>query len=372
MKDLLQCEIKKFLHPLAHRIIIICLGVFPMLFLFAFHYSDQRNQTIFDGQWVSLTTQKQLADEIRKDLAGVIDETWLLKTENMLASLEESEIQKNDMKYQTISNAYWYGVHAYENWYSTLNNVETPELVKTDLKEHLPIYGPYEGWLSYMEIFKYCALVYILSCLYLFSDLFNQEDSVGMVDLLKSSKYGRKPLAIAKILTALIMSLILEIVMYGVLNFGASWILNLQGGSTTYLMKEGIFQIYTFDELQQQAFLLMLYGGIICSMIGAFLSVRLKKPFVSLAGSILFYLFPTLISISFFNTNWNVLCPSNFLNFQSFNQLMTFSWVRISNQFYHRLLAIGLIWLFILLILIICIFWLHCRDKKNYILKGWR
>ncbi|WP_041139435.1 ABC transporter permease [Beduini massiliensis] len=372
MKNLIKCELKKFLHPLPHRIVIAFLMILPLLFVLGFQYSEQHSQVLFDGEWVSLAKGKQSADQIRTDLAGLIDESWLSRAKTMLDDVTNSDLGQMDMKYQTVSDAYWKGKYTYNNYETNKHNIMTPEIVKVDLEKHSPVYGPYEGWLTRLEIFKYCAIVYIISCLYLFSDLFNQEEAAGIMDMLKSSRMGRKPLAFAKIAVALIMTVTIGLLMYGVLALSTSSMLNLQGSKTTVLMLEGAFQIYNFKEINQQAFLLMMVGGVSCTMVAAFLSVIMKKPFASLAGSILFYAGPSLITIRFFNTAWNVFFPSSFLNFQSLNQLMHFSWVQINAQIYHRMGAVGLIWGTITCLLMISIIYVHCKNKKNYILKGWR
>ena len=372
MKNLIRGELKKFLHPLSHRIIIVFLLILPILLLLVFQYSDQHSKVLFDGKWVSLAEGKQSTDEIRKDLAGTIDESWLSKAKTMLNDAAESNLTQMDMKYQAISNAYWLGEYTYNNFEANKHSITTPDIIKADLEKNLPVYGPYEGWLMRMEAFKYCAIIYIISCLYLFSDLFNQEDAVGIMDMLKSSRMGRKPLAMAKITVAVTMGLAVGGLMYGVLAVSSSFMLNLQGSDTTVMMFEGAFQIYNFTKINQQAFLLMMCGGVICTIIASFLSTVMKKPFASLAGSILFYAVPSLITIHFFNTTWNVLFPSSFLNFQALKQLMHFSWVQINTQFYHRTSAIALIWGVMLLLLIAGTFYMHCKNKKNYIIKGWR
>lgn len=372
MTNLIRGELKKFLHPLTHRIIIIFLLILPIFLILVFQYSDQHSKVLFDGKWVSLAEGKQAADQIRKDLAGPIDESWLSEAKTMLNDVTESNLKQMDMKYQTVSNAYYLGEYTYNNFEANKHSITTPDIVKADLEKNTPVYGPYEGWLMRMEAFKYCAIVYIISCLYLFSDLFNQEDAVGIMDMLKSSRMGRKPLALAKITVAVMMGLTVGVLMYGILAVSSSFMLHLQGRNTTVMMFEGAFQIYNFTKINQQAFFLMLCGGMICTIIASFLSTVMKKPFASLAGSILFYVGPSLITIHFFNTTWNGLFPSNFLNFQSLNQLMHFSWVQINTQFYHRTSAIALIWGVVLLLLIAGTFYIHCRNKKNYIIKGWR
>lgn len=372
MRNLIKGEWKKFLHPLPHRIIIVFLLVLPIFLLLIFQYSDQRSKVLFDGEWVSLAEGKQAADLIRKDLAGPINESWLSEAETMFNNVTESNLVQMDMKYQTVSNAYWLGEYTYNNYETNKYNMMTPNIVKADLEKNTPVYGPYEGWLMRMEVFKYCAIVYIVSCLYLFSNLFNQEDAVGIMDMLKSSRMGRKPLAFAKIIVAVIMGMTVGLLMYGVLAVSSSFMLDLQGSKTTVMMFEGAFQIYNFTKINQQAFVLMMCGGLICTITASFLSAIMKKPFASLAGSILFYAAPSLITIHFFNTTWNGFFPSNFLNFQSLNQLMQFSWVQINTQFFHRTSAIALIWGGLILLLIVGTFYIHCRHEKNYIIKGWR
>lgn len=370
MKRLLLCEGKKFFHSKIHWVLILFLFLFPLLDIAQTKRALQENKVVYDGGVISEPEGKQIADDMRKELQGTIDEAWVLRVGKQVEEYQDMGMNKNDIRYQTIFNAYWDGYRSLEGRHVYEADPLLPSIVQSDIAENELLYGPYEGWIKRMDIFKHTALVYVLICTLLFANLFNQEDAVGMVDLLHSATKGRKELAWAKLLIALGMTAGMGLCVFGILTLATGYVFDVTGGDVTVCMMQAV-QVFNFSQVYMQGFLLMMVGGITTTMACLFLSRWVKIPMVSLLGGALFFLLPLLFSISIadINLNWQSFFPSNFLLFDAIGQIIKAPWMVLSGSLtMHRAPAITLVWLVLNSLLIIGIV-VQFRKRKLGFLK---
>lgn len=303
MLRLCQSELHKFFHSRLHCVLLLILLLFPILQLaFTLHIEAQQPSAQLHHTVVSVKEAKLIADDLRRNMQETVQKSWVTAREQEREGLLKQGISKEDIRYQTLDQAYWDGFHTLEMRDAILSDSQTPAIVRQDLEQHTWRYGPYEGWLSRMKIFENTARVYAVVCLFLFGNMFNQEDSCDMLELLKSCQKGRKNLACAKLSVSLFLAVMLAALLYLILCVSTSLTLDLSGGDTTLMMLRTL-HIYTFSQVDLQALGLLLLSGIVCTLFAVFTSVAVKKQAVSLALGMLFFLLPMLVTISGLQTS---------------------------------------------------------------------
>ena len=345
-------ELHKFFHSRLHCALLCVLLLFPLLHLaFTLHAQTQERYALLNDKVLNAKEAKAIADDLRRSMSGTVQKSWIADRKQELEKLVEQGIQKEDIRYQTLDQAYWDGYRTMEMVDAIRLDPKTPAIVRHDLNTHQWRYGPYEGWMSRMKIFEDTAKLYALFCLFLFGSMFNQEESCDMLELLKSCRKGRRKLACAKLIVSFSLALMLAAALYIILSVSTSMILDLSGGDTTLMMLRTL-HIYTFSQIDLQALGLLLLSGIACTLFAVFTSVIVKKPAVSLGLGMLFFLLPMLIAMDGLQTSWTSFFPSNFLSFRAIDQLMTTPWLAVLGNLYHRLPLLSVVWSFLCIVLI--------------------
>ena len=345
-------ELHKFFHSRLHCALLCVLLLFPLLHLaFTLHAQTQERYALLNDKVLNAKEAKAIADDLRRSMSGTVQKSWIADRKQELEKLVEQGIQKEDIRYQTLDQAYWDGYRTMEMVDAIRLDPQTPAIVRHDLNTHQWRYGPYEGWMSRMKIFENTAKLYALFCLFLFGSMFNQEESCDMLELLKSCRKGRRKLACAKLIVSFSLALMLAAALYIILSVSTSMILDLSGGDTTLMMLRTL-HIYTFSQIDLQALGLLLLSGIACTLFAVFTSVIVKKPAVSLGLGMLFFLLPMLIAMDGLQTSWTSFFPSNFLSFRAIDQLMTTPWLAVLGNLYHRLPLLYAVWSFLCIVLI--------------------
>lgn len=361
MMRLYQYEMVKFFHSWTRILLMVLLLLFPFLNMTFDQMIKSSAYSTYDDKMINQLEYEEIADHLRSQHRGVIQESWLNEMGALLKTYEDKGMKDWDLRYVTISDAYWTGVHALSTKQSLLANDQTPSIIKEDLKQHELRFGEQEGWLNKLTVFENSAVVYLLVLIYLFSNMFNQEDATEMMDLLKSSKYGRKQLVRAKLSVTLSVTLLLGILLYGVLGIVSSAMLHLLGSDTTALLQNA-FQVYSFAQLDQQAFVLLLVGGVAVSVSSVLFSLLTKRGIVSLGLGAACYVLPTIFAGSL-SWDWiGVLFPSLFLNFHGMGQMLHTSWVSLGDTLFHRVPITASIWLVLALMMMLLIHALHSNQ----------
>ena len=364
MRRLCQSELHKFFHSRLHCAMLCVLLLFPLLHLaFTQHAQTQQRYALLGDTVLNEKEAKATADDLRRSMSGTVQKSWVAARKQELEKLVKQGIDKADIRYQTLDQAYWDGYRTLEMRDVVRSDPQTPALVRQDLQTHQWRYGPYEGWLSRMKIFEDTAKVYAIFCLFLFGNMFNQEASCDMLELLKSCRKGRRKLACAKLIVSFSMALLLAAVLYIILSLSTSLMLDLSGGDTTLMMLRTL-HIYTFSQVDLQALGLLLLSGTACTLFAVFTSVMVKKPAVSLGAGMLFFLLPMLLPMNGLQTSWTSFFPSNFLSFQAIGQLMMTPWFAVLGTLYHRLPLICIFWFFLCAVLIPVSIAKHCSIRS--------
>ena len=364
MRRLCQSELHKFFHSRLHCAMLCVLLLFPLLHLaFTQHAQTKQRYALLGDTVLNEKEAKATADDLRRSMSGTVQESWVAARKQELEKLVKQGIDKADIRYQTLDQAYWDGYRTLEMRDVVQSDPQTPALVRQDLQTHQWRYGPYEGWLSRMKIFEDTAKVYAIFCLFLFGNMFNQEASCDMLELLKSCRKGRRKLACAKLIVSFSTALLLAAVLYIILSVSTSLMLDLSGGDTTLMMLRTL-HIYTFSQVDQQALGLLLLSGTACTLFAVFTSVMVKKPAVSLGAGMLFFLLPMLLPMNGLQTSWTSFFPSNFLSFQAIGQLMMTPWFAVLGTLYHRLPLLCIFWFFLCAVLIPVSIAKHCSIRS--------
>lgn len=370
MKLLLYYEIKKLLYSWKSCALLGIVILSPFVQVLVVEWMDQRNVIYNENSSISVQQQKEEMDTLRKDIAGSVTPSYIEKRKQELNALQEESVDVNDIHYQTIHQAYYDTFNYYNFRQGILYSKDAPDVVKQDILNHTPKYGPYEGWLDRMEIYKNTALCHLVVCVLLFGNLFNQEHAVGIMDLLKSSKLGTRQLAWAKILSTWIITIIMGLLMYGVLEISSRIFLELSGSDTTIMMLENAFQIYNFSQINMQAFLLTMIAGLGCSLLSLFTSTLFQKPLHSLMIAGCIYIIPQYFSIEIQGFSLTQLFPSVFVQFQGRIQIMSSPWLVFPNNYaVSRAVGLTCVWGVLCVILTLLTWYLHCRKKQNFIRK---
>ena len=361
--NLYKEELKKFLKSKINLSIILVLVLLPILCISIMKWEDTRHQVSYDNKIITVQTEKEISDQVRSQLAGQVDEKWFINIEALLS--KEDIYQNEDVKQNTIHEAYFLSAKTYRLIQDLKQDHYLPEYITKDLESTKYYYGPNENMKTYMEVFKFVALIYALGCLYLFGQLFNQEHHIEIMDLLKSCQYGYSKLMISKIMVAISVSFVLGIMVYATLYMSGVFMLDVTLNQTTAQFYESGFQIYNFGQINKQAFTLMLIAGVGSSMLATCMSSLTKKTTVSLGLCALIFILPLLIDIDLFSININTLFPSVFLNFHNKGQLMLNPWLNLNGHLLPRVMTLGGIYLLLSWQCIGVIYFIHCKKLKG-------
>lgn len=363
MKQLCYYEGKKFFHSWFHRCLLLFLLLFPILSL-TLHQSIKSSEArMLDGERISGTKAEQFTEEIRNQYAGVIDLVWLDQIEKDYKELEETDISKQDVRYLAQSGVYWDGINKYRQRIGLLSSEEVLEEIKEEIKEASLVYGPYAGWNTRIQLLEQCTLVYLVVCVLLCSDLFNQEVHHQMMEPLKACKQGRSGLAIAKLFIALFVCVGMGLIQFLSFHLLSWFMLDVQGGSTTIMIQVST-QIHSYQSVYWQAFGLMMIGGVASSLYATFISSICKKQTTSLLLGVLFLLLPFLFNPIIAGIPVSRFFPTNFTHFYSAARIMDTTWVIVQDHVFHWLPIMGGVWSAGAIILILLTYWNHVSDHK--------
>ena len=144
--------------------------------------------------------------------------------------------------------------------------------------------------------------------------------------------------------------------------------LEVTAGDTTALMQNA-FQIYSFSQLDKQALILLVTGGIITSISSTMFSTLTKKSMVSLSLGAACFLLPILFSGSIPIESVESLFPSIFLKFDGIRQLLQTSWIMLDHMVVHRIPFILCFWSIGIGIMILTIHVAHVYGGFNILRK---
>ena len=163
MRRLCQSELHKFFHSRLHCAMLCVLLLFPLLHLaFTQHAQTQQRYALLGDTVLNEKEAKATADDLRRSMSGTVQKSWVAARKQELEKLVKQGIDKADIRYQTLDQAYWDGYRTLEMRDVVRSDPQTPALVRQDLQTHQWRYGPYEGWLSRMKIFEDTAKVYAI------------------------------------------------------------------------------------------------------------------------------------------------------------------------------------------------------------------
>lgn len=371
MKNLILWELMKIFRNRMYCILIVLVILFPLLYLSVHQWIDTHTDMQYENARINSAQGIVLQDDLRRELSGTIDQNWIMKTEKILNKYNDEKTSQNDIRYQTVSDAYWDGLHTIQKWDYMKHDKLTPKQASLYLQNHEPQYGPYEGWKTSIDACKYSGTFLLLVSIIIFSNFINQEEAAGIMDLLKSSRRGRTGLMTAKLIASLMVMTGMFLMMSAVLTSGCFTLLKMDGGDTTGLVLRGM-QFYSFSEIYLQALAIILLGGIATVLFALFCSAIITKPMFSLCAGFLYYLLPGMLNIEFMQTSWSGFFPSELLQFYNNKQLLITPWVQIRDQILPRVPAVGILWLLLGVLMIAGIYWSHCHTVSLSVQIGKR
>lgn len=363
-------EVKKLFHSRRNIVLLLALLAFPLLLLSVQLRQGQNSYGVLEKRVLTHREYTSMAEKRREELRGVIDTAWLTQREQELQDMERRHISQTDIRYQITYMAYTDARTAVTTQEHMAKDHRLSTAQRQAVRQHRFVYGPYENWLSRMDILAQSGKVYCLLCLFLFGHMFNQEEASGMMDQLKSSRYGRKQLAWAKLGCALSVAVVTGVLLYGLIYGSTAMAYAIAYEDTTTYFMQGGFQLATLAQLNVQALMLLLLGGMVCTCIAVGCSIVTDKPLASLSMAGLFYILPILLSLRFLNTNWSDLFPSRFLDFAWEKQLLQTPWVMAFEQAKPRMPFLSVLWGCIILGVILLVIWKHCHQHHAHRLKS--
>lgn len=364
MRQLWLWEVKKFFHSYLHRILVVFLLLTPILVAGFFWLDGQREEQM------GLSKQQRMAqqDAMRFKQQGVVDEQWLLQMQQELAELESSQMGMETLRYQMLQEDIQRASNTYEGKQAMLEAKDTPASIKEDLRTHELVYGPNEGWKCLYTMLELCGIAYILVMTFLFCDLFNQETSTQLIDVLKSCRYGRKQLAFAKLSMMLVITLGIGIVMVVCLLLTANLLYDFSI-SPTAMQKMGV-QVFTYQELLPQAIALFLMGGLISALLSTLCSSLLQKGTYSLLMGAVFYGLPNIVTIPILGIAWQLFLPSLFIHYASFQQLLMAPWLGFTSTcIFPRAITIGIVWCVLAIVALAWSDYHYCKNTSKWMRK---
>lgn len=154
------------------------------------------------------------------------------------------------------------------------------------------LYAPYQGWGSLLSGMATARFFVAILIVFATSRLFNEDHSYEMMDLVKSTSYGKQKLVFAK-LCALLSFCILTIMAYtAILTIGVYLIDGLGNWNVNLVASTNMMSLYTFKEAYMGGFLYLMTGACWIGFLSALFSAFIKKNYISFVVSTLFLLIP--------------------------------------------------------------------------------
>lgn len=210
-------------------------------------------------------------------------------------------------------------------------------------------YGETSGWKEVFNNMEGAYFVFPIFLIILTSNMFNKEMSSNMVEILKTSRYGKRKAAFAKLYAGIALTMMFTCIL--LLWFFLSAYLRYGLGNWNVLLSEimqNAMSPFTVKDAILGGIWIISIGALVVSMTSMLFSCILKSPYLSLILSAVIFILP-----AFLRADIVQLFPIHFMAvWDVFTSIETFS---VLGSLYY-LAQIIWIWLFPMLVFgIICI-----------------
>lgn len=230
-------------------------------------------------------------------------------------------------------------------------------------------FSSFSGWDTVGEYLGLCITLVVFLCILISSPVFSVEYQTGGDDILRTTKFGRKHLAISKLLaTCLIVSFLYLFCM--IVYFAVSLLLLGGEGLNTSVQFVNILSPspYTIGDLFLRTIIIGFLVTLTLTLFTLFLSTILEKPILIMAFSSFILIIPIFFSLtitksSFFNWIRYFFPPSMV---EIYHNLLLVSYVRIASIsiWYPVMVCISLV------VYIVFLFFLSIRTYCNHEMRN--
>lgn len=207
-------------------------------------------------------------------------------------------------------------------------------------------YGESTGWKMVLNGFAGAYFLFPIFLIILTSQMFNKEKSSNMMELIKTSTYGKRKVAYAKLLAGVLLTLIFTwllisgILLYAYFRYGlGNW------NALLSVLNTGAINPFTLKEAVLGGIWMISVGALVVSIVSMFFSCMLKSRYASLVLSIVVFLLPALIQNDVMK-----LMPIHFMEVK--NVFFSIQMVSLFHSLYY---FVEVVWIWILPMILLCI-----------------
>lgn len=207
-------------------------------------------------------------------------------------------------------------------------------------------YGESTGWRMVLNGFAGAYFLFPIFLIILTSQMFNKEKSSNMMELIKTSTYGKRKVAYAKLLAGVLLTLIFTwllisgILLYAYFHYGlGNW------NALLSVLNTGAINPFTLKEAVLGGIWMISVGALVVSIVSMFFSCMLKSRYASLVLSIVVFLLPALIQNDVMK-----LMPIHFMEVKN-----VFFSIQMLTLFHSLYYFVEVVWIWILPMMLLCI-----------------
>lgn len=184
------------------------------------------------------------------------------------------------------------------------------KIFKSKLNNTSFIFDDYQGWSIIVNAMSFARFLFAIIIVFICSKCFNDDHNCNMIDVVKSTQYGKKKLVFIKLIAILLTCVSVTIVYTGLITLLTMTLRGLGNWETSIIFMSGNVSPYTFKDAYFGGFSLLLLGSITIGFISVLLSVFMKKAYFSFAISLLIMVLPSVL-----NGSIAKLFPVNYMDF---------------------------------------------------------
>lgn len=170
------------------------------------------------------------------------------------------------------------------------------KIFKTKLNNTSFIFDNHQGWSMIVNAMSVARFLFAILIVFICSKCFNDDHNFNMIDVVKTTQFGKKKLVFVK-LTAILLTCISATIVYtGLITLLSTVLYGLGNWDTSIIFMNGNISPYSFKDAYLGGFALLLLGSITIGIISVLLSVIMKKPYFSFAISLLIMVLPSVLS----------------------------------------------------------------------------
>lgn len=231
-------------------------------------------------------------------------------------------------------------------WTRRMSQQEQQKVLADLNKRASFFYGESTGWKMVLNGFAGAYFLFPIFLIILTSQMFNKEKSSNMMELIKTSSYGKRKVAYAKLLAGILLTLMFTwLLVGGILLYAYSRYDLGNWNALLSVLNAGAINPFTLKDAVLGGIWMITIGALVVSIVSMFLSCMLKSRYASLVLSIVVFILPALIQNDVMK-----LMPIHFMEVKN-----VFFSIQMLSLFHSLYYFVEVVWIWILPMVMFCI-----------------